>query len=334
MSQSIKVKKQIYKFYCRSKKSQNYIVAAAIGDQAISDWKKYAYQTWKRYCQLNDIGLLVFHNYIIPKESKYWKSATWQKHLFGKFILKNIKGIENICLLDLDILINPYSPNIFNYHIKNRISVVSHLKNLPYSNSENLIRRKIAFYRHNFYSKKYPLDSSLTMSNKEIFKYHQLKDPGNYFCFGVFLFNLKKYANFIDKTYYLYKPSEKSLTAGNEPFINYEVLTKCKVNWLDYKFQAYWLYELVEKYPFLYELKKKKNNLLKKCIESSLKENYFLHFAGSWYDGDHWKLKGIFSGYRFNNLVKKFLLYKYKKLRNKPHKFRIMPPGRSAIKKI
>ena len=220
--------KKIHKFFYKPIQSKNFIVAAAIGSEAMSEFKKYSLNLWLKYCRANNIGLLVFDEYIIPKTDAKWKSATWQKHLFGKYILDNIKGIENICLLDLDILINPYAPNIFNFLEKNKISVISHLKNLPYINSENLIRRKIAF--------------NLTMRNKQVFNFHGFKDPGNYFCFGVFMFNLKKYANFIHNTYYSYKTKVKSLTAGNEIFINYEVLTKCKVKWLDYKFQAYWLY--------------------------------------------------------------------------------------------
>lgn len=324
----------LYKIYYRPINKKNFIVAAAIGKKSIDEWKQFSLKGWLSYCKKNDIGLLVFHDYIIKKSNKFWKSATWQKHLFGKYILENISYIENICLLDLDILINPYSPNIFNYLEKNKISVISHLKNLPYSNSENIIRRKVAFYRHNFYSRRYPLDSSLTMSNKEVFNFHGFRDPGDYFCFGVFMFNLKKYANFIAKTYYNYKPKARSLTAGNEPFINYEVQTKCKVKWIDYKFQTYWLYDLVEKYPFLYEYKTKKNVIIKKCVEASLQECYFLHFTGSWHDCDHWKIKGIFSGKKFNKDYKNFLKYKEKKLKNKPHKTRILPFNRSVIKKI
>ena len=91
---------------------------------------------------------------------------------------------------------------------------------------------------------------------------------------------------------------------------------------------------MVEKYPFLYEFKNKKNYLIKKCIEASLKENYFLHFAGTWYDADHWKMRGIFEDKKSNNLFKDFLKFKNKKLKNKAHKHRIMPKGKSVIKKI
>ena len=47
------------------------------------------------------------------------------------------------------------------------------------------------------------------------------------------------------------------------------------------------------KYPHLYRIKNKKSNEIVKCIESSLFSNYFLHFAGSWYESDFWKNKKI-----------------------------------------
>ena len=37
------------------------------------------------------------------------------------------------------------------------------------------------------------------MSNKETFKFHGFKDPGNYFCMGVMVFNVKKFAKFFSK---------------------------------------------------------------------------------------------------------------------------------------
>ena len=72
--------KKIYKFYNHSK-SGNYIVAAAIGNKAINEWKSYAFKTWMSYCKKNDIGLLVFEDYIIKKRS-FLKIATWQKIFF------------------------------------------------------------------------------------------------------------------------------------------------------------------------------------------------------------------------------------------------------------
>ena len=56
----------------------------------------------------------------------------------------------------------------------------------------------------------------------------------------------------------------------------------------------------------MYNLKpKKKNEIVQNCVESSLMNTYFLHFAGSWYDSDHWKIKNIF----LNLKNKYFVIY-------------------------
>jgi len=326
--------KKIYRFFYKKKKIENFIVAAAIGNKCYNEFIKYSLPLWLRYCKQNNIGLLIFHDYIIKKNDINWKSATWQKHLFGEYILKNFNYIKNICLLDTDILINPFSPNIFNYLEKNKISVISHLKNLPYKNDENSIRKKIAFYRHNFFSKKYPLDSSITASNKQIFSFHNLKDPKNYFCMGVIVFNLKRYSNIIKDIYFRYSIKRKNITGGNEVFSNYEIQKRCKLKWIDYKFQTYWNFEIVEKYPFLFKYKKKKNQIIRMCVEASLRECYFLHFSGTWYECDHWKIKGIFQNKSLLKLEKKLILFKKKKLKNKIHSNRIVPSNISVIKKI
>jgi hypothetical protein len=68
----------------------------------------------------------------------------------------------------------------------------------------------------------------------------------------------------------------------------------------------------------------KKNEIIKKCIEESLLNNYFLHFPGNWYEGQMWKIKDIFN--------KKILLitseqfYKYSKIKLKAEpKGRVLP---------
>ena len=82
--------------------------------------------------------------------------------------------------------------------------------------------------RHNFYSKKYPLDSSIFMKPSQTFKYHGFKEFDNYFCSGLFIFNIKLFSNFLEKIYYKYSKNFNTLTSGDEPVINYE-LKKCKI---------------------------------------------------------------------------------------------------------
>ena len=77
------------------------------------------------------------------------------------------------------------------------------------------------------------------------------------------------------------------------------------------------------KYPYLYCYKNKKNLTIKQCIEATLADNYFLHFAGSWYEGQMWKMKDI-AAKEFLIENKQFLKYLKKKSIGKA-KGRILP---------
>ena len=47
------------------------------------------------------------------------------------------------------------------------------------------------------------------------------------------------------------------------------------------------------KYPFLYDYGREDEILIRKCIEATLYQNHFLHFAGSWHESNMWKLGGF-----------------------------------------
>ena len=298
-------------------KSKNYIVTIAIGLNYLNDWKKYALSLWKKYCRKHGIGLIVITENLINKQNSHWKKPMWQKMILGKYLSEAGLKIKNICYLDTDILINPFAPNIFDYHDEMKISLVSESHNLPYE--LDFVRRKLSFFRNRYYSKKYPLDSSLFMKVSEKYKFHSLKPQKDYVCTGVIIFNMKRFSSIMNKWFYKYKKNIKTLTGGGEePILNYELFKTKKIKLLDYKFQALWMYEMALNYSFLYKEKKIKNNILKLCIENCLMNNYFLHFPGSWHEGTMWKIKNIFLNKRSLNISKNFNNYLNLKLTRKP----------------
>ena len=268
------------KILIRPKRSKNYLVVIAIGNKYYDYWKKKFYPLVKQYSLNNGIGVIAITNNLISKSSKYFKKPQWQKLLVGEFLSKNKIVYKNLCIIDADILVNPYSPNIFNYHREDKISVVSSRLNMPYD--YNNTAKKIAFNRNNFYSKKYPLNSAINMTIKNIFKFHNLQSFNNFFCAGLYVFNIKFFKKF-ENIFFKYPSDIKSITnGGDQTHVNYEFQKIGKLNWLDYKFQALWNYEMANYYPFLYYEKNKK--IISHCIETSLINNYFLHFAGSWHE--------------------------------------------------
>lgn len=298
-------------------KNGNYLVTIAIGKKTYSNWKKFALPFWKKYCLKYGIGIVVITNDLIDKKNKFWKKATWQKMLIGNYLLKEKINVTNVCYLDTDILINPFAPNIFSYHKTNKISLISESFNMPFD--LEYVRKKVSFYRNQYYSKKYPLDSSIFMDIRNKYLFHNLEPQKDYACAGVIIFNLKKFSDIMYSWFFKYKKNIKTLTGGgDEPIFNYEMFKTKKVNLLNYKFQALWFYEMAMHYPFLYNLKNKKTKLVKDCIQASLSNNYFLHFAGSWHEGQMWKIKDIMIKKSDNKFYEKFNKYIKKKVFGKP----------------
>lgn len=301
----------MFKIIKKPKLSKNYLSTIAIGDVYYNNWFKYALPTWIKYCDNNDLGIIVITDDLIKKTDSYWKKATWQKLLLGKTFSENNIDIENICYLDTDILINHHAPNIFDSYDKEKIAVVSQRKNLDQPLNETL--RKLAFLRHNNYSKEYPLDSALFISTDEMYKYHKLKPQTDTFCAGLFVFNIKNHSSLMKSWFYKYKKNIDTLTGGgDQPILNYEFLNYGKISWLSYKFQALWIYEIAWKYPFLYDYGRDNQSLILECIEASLTSNYFLHFAGSWHESEMWKIDIVFSDTKKEKKLKEY--YEYLKL--------------------
>lgn len=285
------------KILLKSRK-KNYICTIAIGKKHKFNWEEYSKQNWLKYCKKHDIGLIVFYDDLIKKNDIYWKKATWQKLLIGDYLINNKIYVNNICFLDIDIIINHLSsPNIFDHHNDKFITVVSQRKNLGVDLNQTL--KQIAYNRNHYFSKNYPLHSALFMTPIEIFDFHKFKlnkrliKENNYFCAGLFIFNQKKYSEILKKIFFKYKNSFNSITQGDEPILNYEFQKNNIVKYIDYRFQSIWLYEIASKYPFLYDKNIRTRKLIIRCIENSLSNNYFLHFAGSWGESDMWRIKNL-----------------------------------------
>ncbi len=272
--------------------SGNIIATIAIGGDYYNSWEKYAFPTWKRYCERHNLGLIVFNKDMLSQESDIWKKRQWQKLLIGNELSKSMPTIRNVCYLDTDILINYMAPNVFDDYDPTTIGLVSVRKNLPYP-YENVLRRA-AFLRNKYYDTNYPLDSALFISVGNLYKFHGLPIQEDEVCTGVFIFNMKLHSELLNSIFEKYDENVESITGGGEQtHFNYEIQSWGKITWLDYKFQALWLYEMAWKYPFLYDFGRDNKELIKECIEASLFTNYFLHFAGSWHESDMWKVGGV-----------------------------------------
>jgi len=286
------------------------IAAIAIGETYYTDWEKCALPGWIEYCQHNGLGLVVFDQDLISPNKKEWKKATWQKMLIGETLIKTGINANNVCYLDSDILINPLAPNIFDSYDEKTIGLTSIRKNLPFPLDE--VQRRLAFLRHAHYDNRYPLDSCLFMSCEQLYSYHGLAVQADEACMGLILFNVANHAELMRGWFYKYDKGVQSITNnGDQTHLNFEIQNYGKVQWLNYRFQAIWAYEMAWKYPFLYEAGRRDDvELIRDCIRASLHQNYFLHFAGSWHESQMWKHGGFFEGKTASKALHEYKVYR------------------------
>ena len=289
-------------------KSGNVLATIAIGDAYLEPFMKYAFHTWEMYCKRHDLGLILFDDHLVEASHPKWKNPFWQKLLIPQAVVDSGLKIENICHLDTDILVNPTAPNIFDDHDPKKVGLISQMKRMPYERYEVL--RRIAFLRNRFLSNTYPLDSILFASIEQLYSFSSLKTQPDYACTGVFVFNPLHHAETFSKFFNEF--DEKVITpdsGGEELHFNYLVQSQGLDEWLDYKFQAVWIYEVAWKFSFLYGESRLNLEIVRQCIESSLFTNYFLHFAGPWHESQFWKQVKVFSSPETLSLFSDFADY-------------------------
>jgi hypothetical protein len=260
-----------------SQKSKKAIVTFAIGGTFESHWRDYSLPSLQEYCRHHNLGLYLQN--VSLDQQKIKKKITWQKLLLPTELKKHFKYIEEFCYIDTDVLVNKDAPSVFTF-ASGALSLVSQFRDLPFN--LNLVKRRIAFYRHNYLSQEYPLDSSLFMTTKQIYEFHNLEPQLDYACAGFFMGNIEEHSDRLSDIYFKYPAEISTLSdGGDEPILNYEFQKQFKITWLPYQFQALWLYEMAAFYPFLYQ-EIENQELILKCVETSLHNNIFLHFAGGW----------------------------------------------------
>lgn len=284
----------------------NAIITIANGKTYEKKWNDFSRVNWEEYCNKHKLGLFLVTEDLISKDDPYWKKATWQKLILGDSILQYDTEVVNLCYIDSDFLINPKAPNVFDNFQEEKISLVSQFKNLPFD--EHLIKRRISFLRNKYYDNKYPLDSAIFMSIDDLCNYHNKPRLKDYACAGFFIFNVKNHSKKLKELFFKYKSGIDSITGGGDEFhFNFEIQNNLPIQWLDYKYQALWVYEMAAYYPFLYQTKNQNNNdLIKSCVQTSLENNFFLHFAGSWHESEMLLIEGIF---KRSDVMKEFNEY-------------------------
>lgn len=274
-------------------RSGDILATIAIGAEYFDAWEQHALPGWRDYCERHGLGLIAFDDDLIARDHTTWKKPTWQKLLIADAVAQRLPSVRSVCYLDTDILVNPTAPNIFDACRPDCIGLVSFRHNTPYPLEEAL--RRMVFLRHTHYSRSYPLDSSVFLSLERLYGFHGLPVQPDEACAGLIVFNVANHAALMKGWFAKYDRHIDSVTGGgDQTHVNFEIQNYGKVAWLDYRFQAMWTLEMAWKYPFLYARGAgNAPEVVRECIEASLFTNYFLHFAGSWYESEMWQVGGV-----------------------------------------
>jgi hypothetical protein len=265
----------------RDTKSGNWLVTLAIGDEYFSTWTSTVKNSWLDYADRYDLGVLIITEHLIEADNPNWKKPTWQKLLIASNLKYLDREVKLLCYLDTDILVNPFSPNVFDLHVEGKIGVVSLRKNLPFNYEQTL--RKLALLRHRFIDDKYPLDSALFIDLPGLYGFHNLPTQPDEFCAGFLLFEPLRFATTMEGWFHEYDQSVVSITGGgDQTHMNFHIQSLDLANYLPYEFQGIWAFEAANYYGYLFMQKFNNLELYKDCVESTLQRVHFLHFAGNW----------------------------------------------------
>jgi hypothetical protein len=301
----------------KANKYGNYLVSIAIGDKYLERFKSNVLETWKLYADKNNLGIIVFIDHLIDESDQKWKKPNWQKLLISSVLIKAKIEINLICYLDTDIVVNPFAPNIFSKHVPRKISVVSLRNNLPFNYSETL--KRLVLLRKKFIDSNYPLDSGIFASLETLYNYQNLPTQKDEFCAGLLMFKPSEFATLLEKWFYMYDQNVKSITNGGEQtHLNYHILSEGLENFLDYKFQAIWSYEIANYYPFLFFHKFSDRLLLEYCVQATLMRVHFLHFAGSWPENSRFFAEKFFLNTNYLDLYKEFRDFQKTTMKGQP----------------
>ena len=231
------------------KEKKNSIACIAIGKRFYEHWKKHIYPYWRSYCLKNNLGLIVFTEDLIKKTDINWKKPTWQRLLVGHEVKKKYPIVQNICVLDLDIIINPFSPNIFKFCKKNKINLTSLRTNLPFEYKKTV--RKMAFFRKKFTNKNYPLDSLLNSDLKNLYAADGLKAQKDELCVGVMAYNVKKFSKILRDWFYNFnKKNLKTNFGGCQNQVAYNLLHSLILPEIDFPQQKYRVPSVNNHFPY------------------------------------------------------------------------------------
>jgi hypothetical protein len=259
--------------------SRNWIASVAIGEAHFAEWERYAKDSVIAYARCYGLGAVVFTDALDEREDR--KHPAWQKLLVGRAFREVDPEAHGVLFLDTDVVANPLTGrDVFEVWNPERIGMVSQRIGMPYAYFDTA--KRICFQRNRFVTPTYPLDSVFLFTLDQVYGHEGLAPMADACCTGFFVFSVERHGEFLADIYERYRNHGETL-ALEQTHLNYHVQEAGFYQRLDYSFQVIWVYEMAQKYPFLYRPEFRDNeSLVRECVGASLLSGTFLHFAGRW----------------------------------------------------
>jgi len=259
----------------------NWLVSTAISGDYFERWEDGFSALWFDYANRHNLGIAIAVQNLHSAGGPQLNGA-WQKLLAVESLARELGRPLRCALIDSDVLISPLADNIFEAVREGRIGIVSRARDMPMELRR--VTNRIAFYRREFMEPNFPLNSLLNATPRQIFEWAGLEPAMDDFaCTGVLVCDSVSHAELFQKWYEAAPSDERYHAIGDweQTYVNHQIQQRPDIQWLDYSWQAIWMFEAAENYPFLYS-SSVEQDVLRWCVTSSLLKHQFLHLAGRW----------------------------------------------------
>jgi len=238
--------------------------------------------TWVAYAEKCKADLVIVDDYV-DRMSLGGRAPMWQKLLVLN--LPILRKYKQVLFLDIDILINPNSPSIFDIDTRGKVGIVRH---------QSLFYPEIANIQHRRYLKLMRASEKGTKAAEQIencfvdyySRYGLSLASTLIFNTGVLLFSPSIQGQFFEGIYHKY---ERDAFDQEQTPLNYELIVNDNYLELDFRFNAQVGAILSRDYPFLNLTDEQAVRYLSNtnfcdvsflCLNNVIELNYFAHFSG------------------------------------------------------
>ncbi len=259
----------------------DWIVSTAISGDYFDRWKDGFSALWFDYASRHGLGIAIAVE-DLHRAGDPLLNGSWQKLLAVESLSSELGRPIRCALVDSDVLISPLAENIFEAVGHGRIGIVSQVNGIPMEFRR--LTNRIALYRREYIEAGFPLNSLLNASPRQVFEWAGLEPAlDDFACAGVMVCDSESHGRLFREWYEQAPSDERYHAIGDweQTYVNHRIQQRPEVQWLDYSWQAIWMFEVAANYPFLYS-STVEPSVLQWCVTSALLKHQFLHLAGRW----------------------------------------------------